>query len=146
MADRMRETMDGTPGHFWTELGDVYDLDESRDGYVRLVDNNLFHVGTLRTRDFNSEFGSNRERLPRPEAIYAMTASTLIEIALGLEYWTKFHRELGRAWAQARKLRKKRFEPRGCGLHDLRRTPSPSYSCRRVLTLCAATSWTWGCP
>ena len=39
MADRMRETMDGTLGHFWTEPGDVYDLDTSSDGYVRLVDN-----------------------------------------------------------------------------------------------------------
>jgi hypothetical protein len=76
MADRMGETMDGTLGHFWTELGDVYDLNKSRDGYVRLVDDSLFHVGTLRTREFNSEFGRNRERLPRPEAIYAMTAST----------------------------------------------------------------------
>jgi hypothetical protein len=67
MADRMRETMDGTLGHFWTELSEVYTLDKSRDGYVRLVDNNLFHIGTLRTREFNSEFGRNQERLARPK-------------------------------------------------------------------------------
>jgi hypothetical protein len=76
MADRMHETMNGTLGHFWTEAGDVYDVDKSSDGYVRLVDHNLFHVGTLRTREFRGEFGTNRERLPRPEAIYAMTTST----------------------------------------------------------------------
>jgi hypothetical protein len=76
MVDRVRETMDGTLGHFWTELGDVYDLNKSRDGYVRLVDGSLFHVGTLRTLDNNREFGTNQDRLPRPEAIYAMTAST----------------------------------------------------------------------
>ena len=65
MADRMRETMDGTLGHFWTEPGDVYDLDKSHDGYVRLANPNLFHVGTLRTREFDSEFDENQERLPR---------------------------------------------------------------------------------
>lgn len=76
MADAMRETMNGTLGHFWTEPGDVYDLAKSSDGYVKLVDNNLFHVSTLRTREFNSEFGKNQERLPQPQAIYAVTAST----------------------------------------------------------------------
>jgi hypothetical protein len=35
----------------------------------------------------------------------------LIEIALGLEYWTKAHRELGRAWAKPRKRTKKTYEP-----------------------------------
>jgi hypothetical protein len=75
MTDRMRETMDGNLGHFWTELSDVYDLNKSKDGYVRLVDDNLFHVSTLRTREFPSEIGRNTDRLPRPEAIYAMTAS-----------------------------------------------------------------------
>ncbi len=67
MADRLRETMDGTLGHFWMELGDVYDLNKSRDGYVRLVDGSLFHVGTLRTLDYNREFGTNQDRLPRPQ-------------------------------------------------------------------------------
>lgn len=76
MADHMRETMDGTLGHFWTEPDDIYNLDKSSDGYVRLVDNSLFQVETLRTREFRSEFGKNRERLPRPEAIYGLTAST----------------------------------------------------------------------
>jgi hypothetical protein len=68
--------MDGTLGHFWMELGDGYDLNKSRDGYVRLVDGSLFHDGTLRTLDYNREFGTNQDRLPRPEAIYAMTSST----------------------------------------------------------------------
>lgn len=76
MADQMRETMDGTLGHFWTELSDVYDLNKSKDGYVGLVDDNLFYVSTLRTREFPSEIRRNTDRLPRPEAIYAMTAST----------------------------------------------------------------------
>jgi hypothetical protein len=76
MADRVRETMEGTLGHFWMELQNVYDLDKSSDGYVRLVDDSLFHVGTLRTRQYNRELGRNRDRLPRPEAIYAMTTST----------------------------------------------------------------------
>ena len=35
----------------------------------------------------------------------------LIEIALGLEYWTKVHKELGRTWAQPRKRTKKTYEP-----------------------------------
>jgi hypothetical protein len=35
----------------------------------------------------------------------------LIEIALALEYWTRVHQQLGREWAQPRKLRKKTFEP-----------------------------------
>lgn len=35
----------------------------------------------------------------------------LIEIALGLEYWTKVHRKLGRAWAQPRRLRRGVNEP-----------------------------------
>jgi ApeA-like protein len=76
MADRLGETMDGTLGHFWMELGDVYDLKKGRDGYVRLVDGGLFHVGTLRTLDYNREFGTNQDRLPQPESIYAMTSST----------------------------------------------------------------------
>jgi hypothetical protein len=76
MADRMRETMGGTLGHFWTDLKDVYEFDKSSDGYVRLVDDSLFHVGTLRTREFGREVRTNRQRLPRPDAIYAMTAST----------------------------------------------------------------------
>jgi hypothetical protein len=68
--------MDGTLGHFWTDLSDVYQLDKSRDGYVRLSDDSLFHVDTLRTRDFHTEIRTNRDRLPRPAAVYAMTAST----------------------------------------------------------------------
>ncbi|MEH3130041.1 MAG: hypothetical protein PGN27_08795 [Mycolicibacterium neoaurum] len=76
MGDRIRETMDGTLGHFWAELGDVYDLNKSHDGHVRLVDNELFHVGTLRTREFRGEFGRNRDRLPRPEAVYGLTSDT----------------------------------------------------------------------
>jgi hypothetical protein len=68
--------MEGTLGHFWTELSDVYNLDRSRDGHVRLVDGSVFHVSTLRTREFNSEFGRNRDRLQLPEAVYAMTAGT----------------------------------------------------------------------
>ncbi|MEU9806595.1 hypothetical protein [Mycobacterium sp. NPDC050853] len=76
MADQIRETMDGTLGHFWTELSDVYRLDKSHDGYVKLADDNLFHIGTLRTREFNREIRGNRERPTNPDAIYAMTANT----------------------------------------------------------------------
>jgi len=76
MADPMRETMDGTLGHFWTEPGDVYNLDKSTDGYVRLVDKSIFHVGTLRTQEFNSGFRNPNQRLPQPEAVYGLTAST----------------------------------------------------------------------
>lgn len=76
MGDRLRDTMDGTLGHFWMNFGDVYNLDKAADGYVRLADDNLFHIGTLRTRQYKSEFGSNRERLPLPDAIYAMTNVT----------------------------------------------------------------------
>jgi hypothetical protein len=35
----------------------------------------------------------------------------LLEIALGLEYWTKVHNELGRAWAQPRRLTRRQYEP-----------------------------------
>ncbi len=76
MADRLRETMDGTLGHFWTDLRDVYNLDTSKDGYVRLADDNLFHVDTLRTRQVRDELGRNADSLPQPEAVYAMTGST----------------------------------------------------------------------
>jgi len=37
MGDRLRETMDGTLGHFWMNFGDVYNLDKAADGYVRLA-------------------------------------------------------------------------------------------------------------
>ncbi|ORB47575.1 hypothetical protein [Mycolicibacterium rhodesiae] len=76
MADRMQDTFDGSLGHFWMDLADVYNLSKASDGYVRLEDDNLFHVGTLRTREFNNEFGHNRERLPMPKAVYGMTNST----------------------------------------------------------------------
>ncbi|GAB5900760.1 hypothetical protein OKHIL_65690 [Mycolicibacterium mageritense] len=76
MGDRLRDTMDGTLGHFWMNFADVYDLDKADDGYVRLADDDLFHIGTLRTREFNSGFGTKRERLPMPDAIYAMTNVT----------------------------------------------------------------------
>ncbi|GAB3239939.1 hypothetical protein [Mycolicibacterium hippocampi] len=75
-GDRLRDTMDGTLGHFWMNFGDVYNLDKADDGYVRLADDNLFHIDTLRTRQYNSEFGSNIERLPLPDTIYAMTNVT----------------------------------------------------------------------
>jgi hypothetical protein len=43
----------------------------------------------------------------------------LIELALGLEYWTKVHRELGRAWAQPRRIRRRTYEslPMSVGRH-----------------------------
>ena len=61
MGDRLRETMDGTLGHFWMNFGDVYNLDKAADGYVRLAEDDLFHIGALRTRQHNSELGTNRE-------------------------------------------------------------------------------------
>lgn len=76
MGDRLRDTMDGTLGHFWTNFDDVYSLDKAADGYVQLSEDNLFHIGTLRTRQYRSEFGSNRGRLPVPDTIYAMTNVT----------------------------------------------------------------------
>ncbi|WP_428338799.1 hypothetical protein [Mycobacterium sp.] len=75
MADRIKETMDGTLGHFWTDINNVHDLDKSDDGYARLVDGSLFHVSTLRTREFN-DWSRLNERLPRPEVVYGMTAAT----------------------------------------------------------------------
>lgn len=53
--------MDGTLGHFWMNFGDVYNLDKAADGYVRLAEDDLFHIGALRTRQHNSELGTNRE-------------------------------------------------------------------------------------
>ncbi len=76
MGDRLRDTMDGTLGHFWMNFADVYNLDKADDGHVRLADDDLFHIGTLRTRKFNNGFGTSRERLPMPDAIYAMTNVT----------------------------------------------------------------------
>jgi hypothetical protein len=35
----------------------------------------------------------------------------LIEIATGMEYWTKVHRELGRAWAEPRRITRRAWEP-----------------------------------
>ena len=45
MGDRLREAMDGTLGHFWMNFGDVYNLDKAADGYVRLAEDDLFHIG-----------------------------------------------------------------------------------------------------
>ena len=44
MVDRLREVMDGTSGHFWPERSTAPDL-----GYVRLRDDGLFHLETLKT-------------------------------------------------------------------------------------------------
>jgi len=52
--------MNGTLGHFWTELTDVYNFDRSNDGYVRLVDDTIFHIDTLRTKQYLAEFGHER--------------------------------------------------------------------------------------
>ncbi|WP_375481977.1 hypothetical protein [uncultured Mycobacterium sp.] len=76
MGDELQETLDGTLGHFWLSPADVYNFDKSMDGYVRLADDNLFHIDTLRTREFNGGFGMNEDRLPQPEAVYGMTSST----------------------------------------------------------------------
>lgn len=76
MGDRLRDTMDGTLGHFWMDVADVYKLDKAADGYVQLADDNLFHIGTLRTRQYRSEFGKNRGRLALPDTIYAVTNVT----------------------------------------------------------------------
>lgn len=76
MTDRLRETMDGTLGHFWTDLADVYELSKSNEGYVKLADDNLFHVGTLRTQEVVADIGNNTDRMSQPEAVYAMTGST----------------------------------------------------------------------
>lgn len=76
MSDRLRETMNGTLGHFWTQLADVYELSKSSEGYVKLADDNLFHVDTLRTREVIEDIGKSTDELPHPEAVYAMTGST----------------------------------------------------------------------
>lgn len=76
MGYRLRETIDGSLGHFWLKREDLFNLDKSSDGYVQLADDDLFHIDTLRTREFNRGFGSDQERLPRPEVIYGLTAST----------------------------------------------------------------------
>lgn len=76
MADRLQDTFDGALGHFWMELADVYHLDKSTDGYVRLSNDNFFHISTLRTREYINEFGRNHDRLPWPDVIFAMTNST----------------------------------------------------------------------
>jgi hypothetical protein len=66
MADRVRETMDGTLGHFWMDVDDIYNVEKSRDGYVRFADDNLFHVSTLRTLEVGREFGGSAAGLPWP--------------------------------------------------------------------------------
>jgi hypothetical protein len=68
--------MEGTLGHFWTDLNDVYELDKSHDGYVRLVDGSLFHIDSLRTQRYIDEFGTNRERVPTSAVVYGMTGTT----------------------------------------------------------------------
>lgn len=68
--------MDGTLGYFWMELGDVYDLNKSHDGHVRLVDGALFHIDALRTLEHNRRVGTYQDRLSLPESVYAMTPST----------------------------------------------------------------------
>ncbi|WP_156297378.1 HEPN domain-containing protein [Mycobacterium paragordonae] len=68
--------MDGTLGHFWTDINDVYRFDEANDGYVRLTDDMVFHIDTLRTRQYLAEFGSNIEPpLVSPPLVYAITGT-----------------------------------------------------------------------
>lgn len=76
--DPLRDTMAGTLGHFWHDLGDARRLDISRssDGFVRLVDGTLFHIETLRTREEWEHFGSDVSQLPTPEVAYGMTNVT----------------------------------------------------------------------
>lgn len=67
--------MDGTLGHFWTELADVYKFGRSNDGYVRLVDDAIFHIDSLRTKQYIEGFGQNEELLSSPAAVYAITGT-----------------------------------------------------------------------
>lgn len=76
--DPLRDTMAGTLGHFWHDLGCArkLDINSSGDGYVRLVDGTLFHIDTLRTRQEWQHFSPEPSRLPTPEIVYAMTNIT----------------------------------------------------------------------
>lgn len=67
--------MDGTPGHFWTDLAGVLEVESSNDGYVRLVDN-LFRIETLRTKQYMDEFGNEHAHMPSPTVVYALTGAT----------------------------------------------------------------------
>lgn len=74
MTDRLKELMNGTPGHFWTDLDNGLDLNEAANGYVRRKEDNLFHIETLTSlefiRDMRAQSSANRN-LPR--AIYGAT-------------------------------------------------------------------------
>lgn len=72
-TDHLQDTMNGTIGHFWTDLSDAYNWDDSTDGYVRLVDNADFHIDTLRTKQYLAEFGADQVLRARPAAVYAVT-------------------------------------------------------------------------
>lgn len=70
--------MDGTPGHFWTDPGKVGDLNQSDDGYVRLVDDEAFHIQTVRSRQLMESLKGvkglvKQAPLPRPQSVFART-------------------------------------------------------------------------
>jgi hypothetical protein len=74
-VEHLEETMKGTLGHFWTDVNDAYNYSNANDGYVRLVEDSVFHIDTLRTRQYLAAFGTNEPYLVNPAAVYAITAA-----------------------------------------------------------------------
>ncbi|MDO3297169.1 hypothetical protein P5V47_00505 [Mycobacteroides abscessus subsp. massiliense] len=77
MGNRLDEIMDGTAGHFWTDLSDGTDLNRASAGYVRLRDDIRFDIETLTTKDVIKLRGPRQDAGPitLPEAIFAATHS-----------------------------------------------------------------------
>lgn len=73
MPDLIPQLMDGTLGHFWTELADVHNLRHSIDGFVRATEDSLFQIETLRTAEYLKEFGTDEGPMPRPIVMYGLT-------------------------------------------------------------------------
>jgi ApeA N-terminal domain 1 len=74
MADELQELMDGTTGHFWTEIGAVLNLEEAANGHVELKDDALFHIETLTSLELvRSLYASSTATREIPRAIYGST-------------------------------------------------------------------------
>jgi hypothetical protein len=74
MADELQELMDGTTGHFWTNIDDVLKLAEAANGHVELKDDGLLHIETLTSLELvRSLYASSTATREIPRAIYGST-------------------------------------------------------------------------
>ncbi|WP_353107733.1 hypothetical protein [Gordonia sp. (in: high G+C Gram-positive bacteria)] len=77
MAAKFSDIADGTLGHFWLQPPHDLDLATSRDGYVRIAENNVIQIATLTTgNQLERMMRGELEKLPNPAAAFGMTNAT----------------------------------------------------------------------